>query len=92
MTLTDDITRDLTQRLRAQRQMPEQLTLAALANEYGVSATPIRQALARLMDSGLVERLANGRLSPGHKDDTRTPPRKKAARNPRLTIWRLDCH
>lgn len=67
MTLTDDITRDLGQRIRTQRATPERLTLAALANEYGVSATPIRQALARLVDNGLVKRLANGRLSPGQR-------------------------
>lgn len=67
MTLTDDITRDLGQRIRAHRATAEQLTLAALANEYGVSATPVRQALARLVDNGLVERLANGRLSPGRR-------------------------
>ena len=84
MTLTDDITRDLTQRLRAQRQMPEQLTLAALANEYGVSATPIRQALARLMDSGLVERLANGRLATGRGTSQRRHARP--ARKPRPAI------
>ena len=81
MTLTDDITRDLTQRIRARGEAPEQLTLAALANEYGVSATPIRLALARLMDSGLVERLANGRLSPGQKAIRGRPSKK--ARNPR---------
>ncbi|MGK0303169.1 MAG: DNA-binding GntR family transcriptional regulator [Planctomycetota bacterium] len=78
MTLTDDITRDLTQRIRAQRAKPEQLTLAALANEYGVSATPIRQALARLMASGLVERLANGRLANGRLSLGQLSPGRRA--------------
>ena len=57
MTLTDDIARDLARRIAAQQQAaagtggaaPQRLTLAALAKEYGVSATPFRHALALLL-------------------------------------------
>lgn len=79
MTLTDDITRDLTARLRCQSATPEQLTLSALAAEYGVSATPVRLALAQLIDSGLLERLANGRLLPKRR---RGRARRKLAPTP----------
>lgn len=75
MTLTDDIARDLARRIAAQQQAaagteaaaPQRLTLAALAKEYGVSATPIRHALARLFDSGVVKRLPNGQLVPSKR-------------------------
>lgn len=76
MTLTDDITYDLARRIRTQQVKPRQLTLVALASEYGVSATPVRQAIQRLIADGLVDRLPNGRLAPVHR-------RRKTARRPR---------
>ena len=80
MTLADDIAQDLSQRIRDRRAKPEQLTLAALAAEYGVSAMPIRQALEQLEDKGLVLRQANGRLTAARSLPKRKAPRKSSSR------------
>lgn len=63
MTIAQHIERDLAERIRSRRGPPLRLTLGALATEYGVSATPVRQAIDRLVDTGVLTRLENGRLS-----------------------------
>ncbi|MCK5941793.1 MAG: GntR family transcriptional regulator [Planctomycetes bacterium] len=73
MTIADDIEADLGDRIRRRAALPDRLTLDALATSYGVSATPVRQAIERLVDAGLVAREPNGRL-------TVRPPRRRARR------------
>ena len=82
MTLSDEIARDLPHRLRSAAAKPERLTLAFLASAYGVSATPVRQAIERLAAEGVVERLPNGRLvlaRRGSKSRRRRAPSAKAS-------------
>jgi len=74
MTIADYIEQDLESRIRSGNGLPDKLTLGALAEDYGVSSTPVRLALESLIDKRLVERQSNGRLrfkSPGPRSKKR---------------------
>ena len=58
------IQNDLAARLRAGRELPTTLTIDALADHYDVSFTPVRTAVAKLLDEGLLIKGANRRLAP----------------------------
>ena len=62
MTITDYIRSDLARRIRIGKDLPEKLTLAALAEEYEVSLTPVREAVGLLHEDGLVLKGENRRL------------------------------
>lgn len=62
-TLRDYIKRDLTERLGGGETDPSRLTLAALADRYGVSHKPVRQAIDELVAEGLLVRNHDGRVS-----------------------------
>lgn len=62
MTIAEYIEQDLESRIRSGIDLPPKLTLGALAENYGVSSTPVRLALESLIDKKLVERQENGRL------------------------------
>ncbi|WP_417744877.1 FCD domain-containing protein [Rosistilla oblonga] len=62
MSITDFIRNDLALRLRSGRDLPAQLTLDSLAELYNVSFTPVRAAVADLIDEGLLRKGANRRL------------------------------
>ena len=62
MTIAEYIEQDLESRIRSGSELPEKMTLGALADKYGVSSTPVRLALESLIDKNLVERKQNGRL------------------------------
>ncbi|MBD3673191.1 MAG: GntR family transcriptional regulator [Planctomycetaceae bacterium] len=62
MTITDYIRSDLARRIRIGKNIPEKLTLAALADEYEVSLTPVREAIGLLHEDGLVLKGENRRL------------------------------
>ena len=57
------IRKDLKARIAAGREVPDDLTLTALAARYAVSLTPVRAAVGALVDEGYLERLDNGRLA-----------------------------
>jgi DNA-binding GntR family transcriptional regulator len=63
MTLAIFIRNDLRSRIVKGQPMPSALTLAALSEHYGVSFTPVRQALAQLVEDGDLLRQGNGPLS-----------------------------
>ncbi len=63
MSLAETIERDLADRIQAGRALPARLTLGALADAYGVSATPVRAAVDGLVRRRLVRRDGSGRLS-----------------------------
>ena len=64
-TIREYIERDLAERLRSGEAGRADLTLQALSEHYGVSFTPIRQALRGLLEAGIVAKQGNGRLDMG---------------------------
>jgi DNA-binding GntR family transcriptional regulator len=77
MSIASYIKDDLAARLHSGQELPIQLTLDSLADHYNVSFTPVRSAVAELIDEGLLERSPNRRLK------ARTP--RKAGARPRRT-------
>lgn len=61
-TITDFIKQDLAARLR-HGQAPQRLTLAALAQHYDVSFTPVRLAVEELITERVLIKQDNGRLA-----------------------------
>lgn len=81
MSIATFIKDDLTARLRSPKEPSLQLTLGSLAEHYKVSLTPVRAAVAELIEEGLLEKGANHRLF------SRQPPpsqKKKSAPPPKL--------
>lgn len=84
MSLKNYIKHDLEVRLRSGQELPAQLTLESMATYYQVSFSPVRMALAELVDEGLLQRGANRRLEistdqikplkRGKKSDLPEPP------------------
>ena len=62
MQLTTFIAEDLRRRICSGTQLSCAMSLPALAKHYGVSLTPVRGAVARLLADGCVRKLPNGRL------------------------------
>jgi DNA-binding GntR family transcriptional regulator len=63
MSIADYIKEDLAARMKSGRALPVQLTLDSLAEHYNVSFTPVRTAVAELIDEGLLEKGPNRRLT-----------------------------
>lgn len=63
MSITTYIKNDLAAKLRSGRVVPVQLTLDSLAGHYKVSLTPVRAAVAELIDEGLLQKGENNRLT-----------------------------
>lgn len=74
MSIATFIKEDLAEHLVSGRDLPVQLTFDSLAEHYNVSYTPVRIALAELIDEGLLVRGSNRRLTPA-------PPNKKVRRH-----------
>ena len=63
MKLSSHIQNDLGSQLMS-NSLTVPLTMDGLSQHYGVSYTPIRQALNRLIEDGLIRKKTNGRLEP----------------------------
>lgn len=63
MNLAAYIEQDLRYRIEAGKSLPEPLTLTGVSRDYGVSITPTRAAIGRLIDDGLLIKQANKRLT-----------------------------
>ena len=61
MKLASRIANDLEAQL-AGNSIPFPLTMDGISNHYGVSYTPIREALSSLIENGLLRKKSNGRL------------------------------
>ena len=61
MKLASRIANDLEAQL-AENSIPFPLTIDGISNHYGVSYTPIREALSGLIENGLLRKKSNGRL------------------------------
>jgi DNA-binding GntR family transcriptional regulator len=77
MTITAHIRDDLRFRVEAGGDLPKPLTLESIAKLYGVSFTPVRTAVAELIEDGLLKKGGNRRLV------LQTPP-KNGRRKARL--------
>jgi DNA-binding GntR family transcriptional regulator len=62
MRMTTYIKEDLSARLKSGQNLPAQLTIDALSEHYKVSFSPVRTAIAELIDEGLVVKGPNRRL------------------------------
>jgi len=62
MSIANYIQNDLAIRLKSGRELPAQLTIDSLAEMYKVSFTPVRTAIAGLIDEGILEKGPNRRL------------------------------
>ncbi len=62
MTLSAQIKDDLRSRIQAGGDLPKPLTLESIAKWYGVSFTPVRSAVAELIEDGLLKKGVNRRL------------------------------
>jgi len=62
MSIANYIKNDLAARLLSGRELPVDLTFESLAEHYKVSYTPVRTAVAELIDQGLIEKGHNRRL------------------------------
>lgn len=63
MVLKGYIAEDLKARIRSGGALPCALTLPALAKHYGVSLTPVRGAVARLVTEACLEKVPGGRIA-----------------------------
>jgi DNA-binding GntR family transcriptional regulator len=88
-TISQYIQRDLAGRIASRAGPPAALTITALARHYGVSFTPVREALAALVAEGTLFKQDNGRVeinpaqarrsSSTHANGTTVLPRCPAA-------------
>jgi DNA-binding GntR family transcriptional regulator len=62
MSLTTFIHKDLRSRISTGNDLPESLSLIDLSNHYGVSITPVREAVTHLIEDGYIDKLPNRRL------------------------------
>jgi DNA-binding GntR family transcriptional regulator len=79
-TISQYIERDLAGRIKTDQVLPAPLTLPSLSRHYGVSSTPVREAIRRLLADGVLVRQSNGRL-----DVNRTTQKAPLAQRPRAT-------
>lgn len=63
MSIATYIKDDLAAQLKSGQEVPVQLTLDSLANHYNVSLSPVRAAVAELIDAGLLKKGPNHRLT-----------------------------
>jgi len=83
MSIATYIKDDLAAQLTSRRNLPVQLTLDSLAEHYKVSLTPVRTAVAELIDDGLLAKGANRRLTVTALRSKRTRTRQtKPPRDP----------
>ena len=66
MSIAAYIKDDLAARLLSGHELPVELTFESLAEHYKVSYTPVRTAVAELIDEGLLEKGVNRRLRPSN--------------------------
>ncbi len=79
MSIASYIKEDLATRIRAGRDLPARLTFEALSHHYEVSHTPVRTALAELVEEGLLKKGANRRLAINGRRVCRSRAKRKTA-------------
>ena len=92
MSISGYITNDLSARLESGRELPvSELTLTALADHYQVSFTPVRTAVNRLVEDGLLEKQPNRRLVATKPLDHSSKPSRsrRAVPHPQRDSYRI---
>lgn len=79
MLIASYIKDDLAARLKSGCELPVELTIDSLASYYEVSGTPVRAAVAELVDEGLLEKGSNRRLVVRNSSET---PASRSSRPP----------
>ncbi len=78
-TISEYIKQDLSDRIRSNLGPPADLTLPELARHYGVSSTPVREAIRDLVAEGILLKQENGRVQVNpHKVGKSAPKTRKA--------------
>jgi len=85
MSIATYIKDDLAAQLASGQDLSIQLTLDSLAEHYSVSLTPVRTAVAELIDEGLLEKGKNHRLraKTSHRQKSRSRRKPKLPEPPR---------
>ena len=78
VTISQYIERDLAAQIGTDQVLPAPLTLHSLSRHYGVSPTPVREAIRHLLALGMLVRQSNGRLDVNR--DTQRAARRKHPR------------
>ncbi len=77
-TIREYIGNDLASRLSSGAGPPSELSLTALSRHYGVSPTPVREAIRDLLAAGVLQKQENGRLRVGEakarREESPPPP------------------
>jgi DNA-binding GntR family transcriptional regulator len=92
MTIRDYIKRDLTSRLGSDAGPPADLSLLGLSRHYGVSPTPVREAIRDLVAEGVLLKQGNGRVSsnPGRRGPDKARPPATAPLPPSRSAQLLE--
>lgn len=83
MSIAAYIKDDLAAQLLSGRELPVELTFESLAEYYNVSYTPVRTAIAELIDEGLLEKGLNRRLKVNARPKAGAP-KGEAPKQPEL--------
>lgn len=86
MTISEQIANDLRAHVIAGEQPPYPLTLGGIANHFGVSMMPVRQAVESLVEEGFLLRGANGRLGFNARRKSRSGDRSAAEMRPPMPV------
>jgi DNA-binding GntR family transcriptional regulator len=87
MTIATYIQLDLESRIRGGSDLPPKLTLSALADHYGVSLTPVREAVDDLLERGVLLKGKNRRLAINPREVGRGAQRLMPARPEAPPNW-----
>jgi DNA-binding GntR family transcriptional regulator len=82
MKLAERIYQDLCTRIEAQESLPCKLTFSALSAHYGVSLTPVRTAVKKLVSEGYLVTKNNGRLQVSDSPPKSARPRRVESLEP----------
>ncbi|WP_422927771.1 GntR family transcriptional regulator [Singulisphaera sp. PoT] len=82
-TISDYIKRDLADRIRSNLELPAGLTLPELSRHYGVSSTPVREAIRDLVAEGVLLKGDNGRVQVNPKKSASAKAKGSAKPRPK---------
>ena len=87
MSLTTFIKNDLTSKILSGDNLPTNMSLIVLSRQYGVSITPVREAIGALIEEGIIDKLPNRRLRINPEIIGTGAPRETVAFPPEPADW-----